>query len=318
MSDIPMRILLSAIGGAGVISMVQNIGNSLSQNGLGGALLGVGAAAVGMTAALGVQAVQAAGNFQGAMDLNVAHAGLAANQVNSVSQAVLNMAPALGQMPDALAKALYPVLSSFSGISDQSAKAQISLIELKDAGMSVAGTTTDVTSVTNAASAAFNAYGLSTNDTATNTARMNNLFDVMNNTVSAGNMQWNTYATMIGKLSVASHGAGVGFNEENAALADLTNQGFSAQLAGTYLSNTFNDLYTKADNLQKNAKKLGISFDETKYKSMDFAGRIEYLGQVTDNNQSSLLKLMGVTPSHSRPMTRSQTAYKATRAIWIA
>lgn len=291
MPDIIQKIILQAQNNAS--KEVKALGNDLSMTtGLAGNILGVAKVAGEMALGLGAAAVNASGSFQTAMLANAAHAGLAKDQIDSVSQSVLTMAPTIGQMPTALAQALYPVLSSFSGISNESAKAQISLTELKDAGESVAGSTTSVTSVTNAASAAFNAYGLATNDTKTNVDRMNTLFDEMNSTVSAGNMQWSNYAGVIGKLSVTSKSAGVSFNEENAALADLTNSGYSAQTASTYLGNTFTQLDLKTDSLAKNAKKLHISFDEAKFKSMSLGDQIRYLNQITDGNSSSILKLL--------------------------
>lgn len=293
MADVSMRILLQAIGGNSVVSSVKSIATSLGSGGLGGALLAVGVAAGTAAIGLGVASVKAASSFQTAMDANIAHAGLAKDQVNNVTNALLQMGPAVGQSPTVLATALYPVLSSLSGITNQGAKTSLALDEVKMAAESVAGSTTSVTSVTNAASAAFNAYGLQTNNATTNTARMNNLFDTMNNTISAGNMQWSAYSNVIGKLSVTSHAAGVGFNETNAALADLTNQGYSAQLGATYLGNTYTTLYTKADTVAKNAQSLGLSFDATKYKTMDLGDRIKYLTQVTGGNQTELLKLMG-------------------------
>ncbi len=294
MADVNMRILLSATGGSGVVSAVQSVTSALGSGGGGllGALAGVGVAVGGMAVGLGEAAVSASSQFQTAMLANEAHAGLASSQVQNVTNALLEMGPAVGQGPTQLAQALYPVLSSFSGISDQSAKTQVSLTELKDAAESVAGSATSVTSVTNAGSAAFNAYGLATNDSATNISRMNGLFDVMNSTVSAGNMQWSNYATVIGKMSVTAHSAGVSFNEENAALADLTNSGYSAQLASTYLGNTFTQLDLKTDSLDKNAKKLGISFDEQKFKSMSLGDQIRYLNQITGGNSSEILKLV--------------------------
>src|SRR5258708_3502445 len=73
----------------------------------------------------------------------------------------------------------------------------------------------------------------------------------------------------------------------------MTNEGFSAQKASTYLSNTFTSLAIKTDALAAHAKKLKISFDENKYASLDFAGKIEYLNTVTDGNKQKLLALMG-------------------------
>lgn len=300
MSDVSMRIMLSVAGTSAVSTAMQSVGKSLSglssKFGSWGPRLAVaGEAALGVSmavGAIGIAAVSTASQFQTAMLANEAHAGLAASQVQNVNNALLQMGPAVGQGPTQLAQALYPILSGFSGISNQAAKTQVSLAELKDAAMSVAGTTANVTTVSNAATAAFNAFGLATNNATTNTARMNSLFDTMNATVSAGNMQWSDYANVVGKLSVSSRAAGVSFIEANSALADLTNSGYSARLASTYLGNTFTDLYLKTATTAKNAKSLGLSFNETKYQGMDLAGKIAYLNQVTGGNQSELLKLL--------------------------
>lgn len=291
-TDLAIRIVLSATDN-GAKNVINGVSSSLTGTpGLTGSVVAASAAVAAMGVGLGVAAVNAAGNFQQAVLQLVSHAGLAKDQVNTVTQSLIQMGPAVGQSSTVLAQALYPVLSSLSGITDQSAKTQVSLTELKDAAESVAGSTTDVTSVTNAASAAFNAYNLGTNDTALNIARMNGLFDEMNATVSAGNMQWDSYSRVIGKLSVASHAAGVTFNEENAALADLTNSGYSAQLASTYLSNLFTQLDLKTASLAKNAQSLGLSFDEQKFKSMGLGQQIEYINKATDGNQTSILKLL--------------------------
>src|SRR5579883_929734 len=304
-TDLALRIVLSAVD-TGASSVIKNVSSSLTGNpGLTGSVVAASAAVAAMGIGLGVASVQAAGNFQQAVLQLVSHAGLAKDQVNTVTQALIQMGPAVGQSSTVLAQALYPVLSSLSGITDQSAKTQVSLTELQDAAESVAGSTTSVASVTNAASAAFNAYGLGTNTTALNIARMNTLFDEMNATVSAGNMQWDSYSRVIGKLSVASHAAGVSFNEENAALADLTNSGYSTQLASTYLSNLFTQLDLKTDSLAKNAKKLGITFDEQKFKSMSLGQQIEYINKATDGNQSSILKLLN----------NNSTAFKTFEAL---
>lgn len=306
-TDIAVRIVLSAHGGEAVIAKLTGISQAAirSSTNITHAFVGAGVAAAGLAIGLGVASVKASGDFQNAMLQNVAHAGLAKDQFNLVSQSVLDMAGQVGQMPTDLAKALYPILSSLSGITDQSAKTQVALAELSDASKSVAGSTTSVTSAASAASAAFNAYNMGTNNTSQNISRMHNLFDVMNATVSAGNMQWDTYSRMIGKLSVASHAAGVSFNEENAALATLTNSGYSAQNAGTNLANLFTQLDLKTDSLAKNAKKLGITFDEQKFKSMDLAHQIEYINKATDGNQSSILKLLN----------NNSTAFKTFEAL---
>src|SRR5258708_1233745 len=157
----------------------------------------------------------------------------------------------------------------------------------------VAGTTVDGTAVANAAVGTFNALGLATDNVATNTKRMTGLFDTMDLTVQLGNMQWDAYKNVVSKLAVAVQGTGISFNESQAALATMTNEGFSAQKASTYLSNTFTTLAIKTDALSAHAKKLGIEFDAAKYGPMSLADKIGYLNQITDGNKQKLLALMG-------------------------
>ena len=123
MTDIPLRILLQAQNQAS--SVVKSLVGDLTGNsGLSKALAGVTVAGAGMAVGIGVDAVKKASDFQNAMQQNVAHAGLAKDQFNAVSQSVLQMSSDVGQMPTDLAQGLYPILSGFSGITNQAAKAQ--------------------------------------------------------------------------------------------------------------------------------------------------------------------------------------------------
>lgn len=283
MADIPLRILLSMTGANAITSALGPIASALGPAGI------VGAALV----AFGASSVKQSADFQNAMLQNEAHAGLAVSQVQNVNQALLAMGPAVGQGPTQLAEALYPILSGFSGINNQAAKTQVSLTELRLAAQSVAGSTTSVTTVSNAATASFNALGLASNNSATNIQRMNWLFDVMNTTVSSGNMHWQDYANVAGKLATAIKGTGVSFVEANAALATMTNEGFSAQRSQTYLANLFTQLDLKTDAMAKHAAKLGVAFDEQKFKTMSLAQQVDYLNKITHGNQSEILALLG-------------------------
>lgn len=245
------------------------------------------------TIGLGAASIKAAGDFQQAILSDVAHAGLAKDQVNNVSNAIMGMSVAVGRSPTELAEALYPILSGFSGISNQAVKTKISLATLQDSFEAVAGTTVNGTSVANAAIGTFNALGLATNNAATNQQRMTGLFDIMDKTVQEGNMTWDAYRMVVSKLAVSIQGTGISFNEASSALATLTNEGYTARQAQTYLSNMFVTMAIKTDALATHAKKLGISFDETKYSSMTLAQKIAYLNDITDGNKQKLLALMG-------------------------
>ena len=254
-----------------------------------GAALGAGVALVG----IGVASVKAAGDFQQAMLSLVAHAGLAKDQIGNVSQAILKMSTDVGRAPTDLAEAMYPILSAFSGITDQTAKSKLALDTLKMSFQAVAGTTVNGTAVAQAAVGTFNALGLATNNAGTNATRMKGLFDQMDLTVQLGNMTWDTYKTTITKLAVSLQGTGVNFKEASAALATLTNEGYSARLAGTYLANLFTDIGIKTDAMATHAKKAGVAFNEQAFSGMDLAHKIEYLNQVTDGNKQKLLAVLG-------------------------
>lgn len=294
MSDVFMRIMLSAVGGAGVTSVMQSVASSISgSGGLVGALGAVGLAAGAAAIGLGVTAVQAAGSFQQAIKNLESHAGLAASQVDTVTSALMKMGPEVGKGPTELATALYPVLSGLSSMTNESAKTQVALAELNDAAKSVAGTQTDTNTVTKAATAAFNAFNLQTDDAATNVSRMHNLFDVMNATVTAGNMQWSNYAVKVGDLASKASQSHVSFTEANSALAVFTNTGESVQLAGTHLGALFLKMGNDADTLQKHAEKLHITFDAAKFKSLDLADKIKYLDDITGNDPGKIKAILG-------------------------
>jgi len=292
MTDIGLRILLQAQDQASRV--ISGVGNQILKAAgdfkpllVASGLVGAGILAVGALS------THMAADFQQAMLSNVAHAGLMKNQVNAVSDAILQMAPIVGRSPIELADAMYPILSAFSGITNQGAKAAISLDTLRMSFETVAGTTVDGTSVARAAVGTFNALGLATNNVSTNTKRMTDLFDVMDKTVQLGNMTWDQYKNVISKLAISIQGTGIKFNEASAALATMTNEGFTAQKAQTYLSNTFNTLAIKTNALAAHAKKLGIEFNQSKYGPMSLADKIKYLNDITDGNKQKLLALMG-------------------------
>lgn len=323
-----MRIIMAAQAG-NTLSTIENVAKSLGSGGLLNSLgnlkfgfqnlstagtvgmdaikqgsigltttflkIGSIAALVGAAIAvwIGDKAVHAAGDFQTSMLALESHAGLVASQVNTVTDALMQMGPAVGQGPTQLANALYPIMSGFSGITDQAAKTQVSLNELKLASMSVVGTTTDTTTVAKAATSAFNAYGLASNDTATNISRMNNLFDVMNQTVTEGNMKWSEYAVKVGDLAAKASQSGIKFTEANAALAVFTNTGESVQLAGTHLGALFQSMSLDVDKYVTRAKKLHESFDVTKFKSLDLAGKIKYLDEITGGDSGKIKAILG-------------------------
>jgi TP901 family phage tail tape measure protein len=278
-------------GAAAAKAEMKAFGDTAKGLGLGVAtgLVAGATAIVGFTAA----STKMAGDFQQAMLLNVSHAGLLKSKMDETGQAILRMSTEVGRSPTAMAQALYPILSGFSSIQDQGAKAAISLATLKLPFQAVAGSEADGNVVARSAIGIFNSFGMATNNQAVNLQRMMGLFDMMNESVKQGNMQWTDYSRMIGVFSSKMAQAHVSITEGNAALDVFTNTGENAQLAGTHLGALFLKMAIDTETLAKHAKKLHESFDVTKFKAMDLAGKLAYLDDITGHDSGKIRAIIG-------------------------
>ncbi len=96
-------------------SVIQGVGKAISalaSGNVAGAATAVGAAVVGITAA----SVKMAGDFEASMIKSQAEAGLTKQQMLDMGNAILDMAPKVGQAPKALADGLFFVESAgFAG-----------------------------------------------------------------------------------------------------------------------------------------------------------------------------------------------------------
>ncbi len=285
MADVSMRILLSAQSG-NTFSVISQVAQALGAGGLVGGLAMVAVAADGAALALGTTAVQAAADFQDSMSKVQAYAGYTAQQTQQMGQQILALAPEIGETPKQLADALYMVASAgFKGSQG--------LTILKYAGETAAAANTDASVVTKDLVASLSALGLSGDDAG-------QIMDELNATVKNGLMTWDQYGSVVGKLASTASVAGGGaemmqqnFEDLNASLDVYTNAGVSARQATMWLSADMTLLDGKTQTITKNAAALGLSFDETKFKSMDFAQQLQYLNQVTGGNREELVKLLG-------------------------
>ncbi len=282
MNDLNAAITISAVDAAS--SVLRSIGGTVAGvfNNLpgpvkaaAGIIGGLGLVAVGV----GAQSVSMAADFQQSMLKVQSLAGYTAAQMNQASQAILEMAGQVGKSPKELADGLFYLASA--GFRGSQA---LSILKLSAQAAATGGTSVKI--IADGLSSALNAFSISGDQAGA-------VMDMMTRTVSAGKMQFADYANVIGKLSTVAKASGVSFDQANAALATMTNSGYSAQYSSTLLSNLFTSLDLKTDALAKHAKSLGISFDENKFKSMTLAEQIRYLDEATKGNSSSLLKLLG-------------------------
>jgi len=288
MSDLSLNINIGAIDAAS--SVLKGVGNaisSLASGNVAGAATAIGTAVV----AVGAASVKMAGDFEASMIKSQAEAGLTKQQMTDMGNAILDMAPKVGQAPKALADGLFFVESA--GFAGKDA-----LTALRLSAEMAANDMTDTATVSKGLTTAVKAFGYETSQSAL-------VANQMTVTVSSGKMTMAQYATSIGNVVLTAHGfknaqgeAKVSMAETNAALATLTNNGFpSAARASTALSNVLQQFDGNTDKVTKNIHKLGISFDENKFKSLDLKGQIEYLSKTMAGHEAHLQTVLGGSKS---------------------
>ena len=169
------------------------------------------------------------------------------------------------------------------------------------------GTKVDV--VSRALTSAMNAYGVSANQAGQYT-------DIMTAAITQGSMTGTEYAAVIGKLAAQGHQAGFSFQEVNAALAVMSRINPSVAQDSMNLNNMFIQLGDNADKIDAAAKKLNISFDETKFKSMDLGDKLKYIAQISGGDTTPAFEKLMLTMTSARAgfflLENAGTAYDDT------
>lgn len=145
---------------------------------------------------------------------------------------------------------------------------------------------TDAMTVSNALTASLHAYSVGADQAGKYT-------DMMVETVVQGKQSFSDFASAIGPLASTAHQTGVSFKEVAAAEATMTQINPHVRQDATDISHLMNAMGLNIDQTAANAKKMGINFDETAYKTMDFGQRLDYLREITYNNDTAFSKLTG-------------------------
>jgi TP901 family phage tail tape measure protein len=261
-------------------SVVQSFLSHLGP--VGDVIVGVGGALFGV----GVESVKMASNFQTAMNKVQVYTGLTQQQTKQMGDQILQLAPQLGQSATDMANGLYTVATAGYRGND-------ALTILSYAGKTAASANVSSALTMQALVHSMDALGLKANQSG-------NIMDELNATVKQGDMTWDQYGTVIGKLAgiVSAMGGSAhlmqhNFTDLNASLDVYTNSGVSARQASMWLNADMSLLDGKTSTLATHAKKLGLSFSEVKFKSMDFAQQLQYLNTVTKGNHDQLVSLLG-------------------------
>ncbi|RCH68722.1 phage tail tape measure protein [Streptomyces sp. SDr-06] len=205
-----------------------------------GALLGIGVAA-GVAA---VKTIHMAGDFQTAMTRVRTGAGESAANMKLVSDGVLAMAGEVGQSTQQLTTGLYTVESAGYHGAD-------ALAVLKTSAMGAKVGAAELGTVTDAVTTALNAYKLSAADSVP-------VMNALVATEAEGKTNMEALAGSMASILPVAAAAHVGLNEVLGAMATMTAQGTSADVAATYLRQTIGQLSNPTAKAAATMRGLGL------------------------------------------------------------
>lgn len=216
---------------------------------LGGQMQRTGAVATGALTlpllAAGKAAVSAAGELDAVFVRMQGLAGVAADEVGGLKEAVLDLAGETGQAPQELAEALYFIRSA--GIDGQDA---LDALEMSARGAAVGLGESAV--VADALTSAMNAYGPAALSAADAT-------DVLVATAREGKAEAAALAPQFGRLLPVAAELGITFDEVGAGLAFLSRNSGDAELSATQLSGVMSKLLKPTEQGAEALAEVGLS-----------------------------------------------------------
>lgn len=279
MADIPVRIALQTIGGASAISVIGNLANAL-KSGLGGALLGVAAAAAGTAIAIGVQSVQAFTQYRQAMVQLQNTTGSSDAQMRQYEATIKQLSDTTGKSQADLAAGMYQIISANFFGADAT---QI----LTTATQAAVIANANQTQVTTGLIVTLNAFGQKADQANTVSNQMFKTLSLGRGNISdlSGSLQ--TGASLV-------HQYGVNIVDMDATLATLSTSGMKTfGTSMTALTQLLNVMDGKTDLITKRLHAQGIQFDESKFKSMNYVQQIQYLNQAFAGHGDLMVSVLG-------------------------
>jgi TP901 family phage tail tape measure protein len=255
------------------------------------AFLGVGAAAL----IAGAHVVHMAGDFQSQMTRVQTGAGEAAGNMKMVGDGVLAMAGQVGQSTEQLTSGLYTVESAGYHGADA-----LNVLKVSAEGAKVGAA--EMAPVTDAVTTALNAYSLKASDAT-------NVMNALVATESLGKTNMEALAGSMSSILPVAAAAHVGFNEVMGAMATMTAQGTSADVAATYLRQTIGQLSNPSAKAAQEMRGLGLDSVQVA-QNLGKNGLAATLTELTDAIQSKLGPSGTVIVETLRKAGQSTTEYE--------
>lgn len=200
--------------------------------------------------------------------------------IDKLAKSAQNFAVQFGTSNTEQAKAYYQAISSGARDTVQAQKLVASANKLAIAGLA------DTEPTLRAIVGAANAFGISLENA-------DRVADVMFATVKKGIIQIPELAATFGQASVFSKKAGVSIEEQAAAIAALTKNGLSAELAVTAYKNAVVKLQAPNRQALKELKRLGIENIHLTLKTKGLAAALNTISSNSRVTTQSLRKIFG-------------------------
>jgi TP901 family phage tail tape measure protein len=279
--------------GAGAFDGMARLGRSVT-------LIGVGTAAA---------AVKMASSYQTATVQLVTSAGETNDKLDMVRKGMLNMAGQVGVKATDLAHAMYYVEAA-------GYHAGAGLTVLKAAAQGAAAEGADTTTVAKALTDVLKDYHLSASQAGDITSKMITA-------VAHGKVNLQDFSAAFANIIPAASAAGISFNDAGAALAEMTNHGFTAQRASQNLAQALRSLLNPTKPMQKAFDEFGVSsktLSARLHGPNGLTDAMEYLSEAaskagkegTPEFAAALKRLMGTAPGANAALTTVGANFKDT------
>jgi TP901 family phage tail tape measure protein len=232
--------------------------------------------------AAGGTALKFSNDFELGMTKVVTIAGESADNLAHMKQAVLDLVPAVGIGPRALADGLLVVEST--GI--KGAQAMEILERSAKASATGLGETKDIARVVTAAITAYGSENLSAAKAT----------DVLFAAVKAGGAEANEFAGTLGRVIGIASQVGVSFEEVTGYMATFTRLGVDADEAATALRGTLSTILHPASQSREELDKLGLSIDQLR-KNVKEKGLTEAMIELVNATHGNLDAIGTIIPN---------------------
>ncbi|MET7781504.1 phage tail tape measure protein [Streptomyces mirabilis] len=277
-------------------------GNALAKLGKATTIAGLGVAAV---------SVKMASDFQTATVRLVTSAGETNDKLDMVRKGMLGMAGQVGVKATDLAKSMYYIEAAGFHAAD-------GLTVLKAAAQGAAAEGADTTTVGKALTDVLKDYHLKASAAGDITSKMVTA-------VAHGKVNLQDFSAAFANIVPAASAAGISFNDVGAALAEMTNHGFTAARGSQNLAQALRSLLNPTKPMKDAFEQFGVSTSKLREKLHDPSGNglteaMQYLSEAaskagkegTPEFAAALKRLMGTAPGANAALTTTGNNIKDT------